>query len=202
MIRPDKRYYRKHSDRNKKLIEKSLKECGTGRSIVVDSENEIIAGNGVFEQAKKLDLPIKVIETDGSEIIALKRTDLATEDEKRIKLAILDNSTADSSEMDYALLEKDFELVDLMGMGIDPVNLNIEEKRTPEDDIFNNLPDEIAGEDLEPDEMEKISGDDETQTERIVINFTAENKEAVEDLLGMPITKIVYEAKKLFEEPS
>lgn len=53
-IKFDKRNYRKHSDKNKNLINKSLKECGAGRSIVIDNNNEIIAGNGIYEQAQKL----------------------------------------------------------------------------------------------------------------------------------------------------
>ena len=196
----DKRNYRKHNEKNKKLIRKSLEECGTGRSIIVDSNNEIIAGNGVYEQAKAMNIPVKVIETDGTELIAVKRTDLNTNDDKRTKLAILDNSTADTSEMDYALLQKDFELVDLMNMGIDAVNLNIDGNVSNTDDIFDNLPDEIAGENLEADELEEIKGDDSTATERVVITFKAEQKSDVEQLLGMPINKIVYDAKEIFAE--
>lgn len=195
----DKRNYRKHNEKNKKLIKKSLEECGTGRSIIVDNNDEIIAGNGVYEQAKALNIPVKVIETDGTELIAVKRTDLKTSDDKRTKLAILDNSTADSSEMDYALLQKDFELVDLMNMGIDAVNLNIDANAS-NTDIFENLPDEIAGENLEADELEEIKGDDSTATERVVITFKPEQKADVEQLLGMPITKIVYDAKEIFAE--
>ena len=78
-IKFDKRNYRKHNEKNKKLIRKSLEECGTGRSIIVDSNEEIIAGNGVYEQAKAMNIPVKVIETDGTELIAVKRTDLQTE---------------------------------------------------------------------------------------------------------------------------
>lgn len=199
-IKFDKRNYRKHNEKNKKLIKKSLEECGTGRSIIVDSNEEIIAGNGVYEQAKAMNIPVKVIETDGTELIAVKRTDLNTADEKRIKLAILDNSTADSSEMDYALLQKDFDLVDLMDMGIDAVNLNIEETAEGADGIFDNLPDEIAGENLNPDELEEIKGDDSTATERVVITFMPEQKADVEQLLGMQINKIVYDAKEIFAE--
>lgn len=196
----DKRNYRKHNEKNKKLIRKSLEECGTGRSIIVDNNDEIIAGNGVYEQAKAMNIPVKVIETDGTELIAVKRTDLKTSDDKRTKLAILDNSTADSSEMDYALLQKDFELVDLMNMGIDAVNLNIDANASNTDDIFDNLPDEIAGENLEADELEEIKGDDSTATERVVITFRPDQKADVEQLLGMPINKIVYDAKEIFAE--
>jgi hypothetical protein len=81
-IKHDKRNYNKHSDENKRVINKSLNELGGGRSILLDSQNEIIAGNGVYEQAEKLNIPIRIIETDGSELIAVKRTDLKTDDEK------------------------------------------------------------------------------------------------------------------------
>lgn len=118
-IKQDKRNYRKHSDRNKELINKSLKECGAGRSICIDAENEIIAGNGIYEQAKKLNIPVKIIETDGTELIAVKRTDLKTDDEKRRQLAVMDNSTSDTSDFDIELLSEDFDIDALNDWGVE-----------------------------------------------------------------------------------
>lgn len=119
MIKPDKKNYRKHNDKNKSLIRKSLEECGAGRSILIDNEDEIIAGNGVYEQAKEAGIPVKIIETDGSELIAVKRTDLSTDDKKRKQLAVMDNSTSDTSEFDLELLQDDFDLSSLSDFGID-----------------------------------------------------------------------------------
>lgn len=118
-IKFDKRNYRKHNQKNKDLIKKSLKELGAGRSIVIDSDGEIIGGNGVYEQAKSLKMPVKIIETDGSELVVVKRTDLRTDDEKRKKLAVMDNSTSDTSSFDLELLQMDFELPKLSEMGVD-----------------------------------------------------------------------------------
>lgn len=115
----DKRNYRKHNARNKDLINKSLKECGAGRSIVIDNEDNIIAGNGIYEQAQKLGLKTKVIETDGSELVVVKRTDLQTDDEKRKQLAVMDNSASDSSEFDFELLQADFDTEELEDWGLD-----------------------------------------------------------------------------------
>lgn len=115
----DKRNYRKHSDKNKELINKSLKECGAGRSIVIDNEDNIICGNGIYEQSQKLGLKTKIIETDGSELVVVKRTDLATDDDKRKQLAVMDNSTSDSSEFDFELLNEDFDNDLLNSFGID-----------------------------------------------------------------------------------
>lgn len=145
MIKFDKRNYRKHNDRNKELIKKSLEECGAGRSIVIDNDDEIIAGNGIYEQAQALNIPVKVIETDGSELVVVKRTDLNTDDEKRKKLAVMDNSTSDSSEFDLELLSVDFDVPDLQDMGID-----IPEEK--EDNTYTttvNIPQyDVTGEDV------------------------------------------------------
>lgn len=107
-IKFDKRNYRKHSEKNKSVIRKSLEELGAGRSIVIDNEGEIVAGNGVYEQAQKLGLKTRVIETDGSELVVVKRTDLATGDDKRKKLALADNAASDTSEWADELLREDW----------------------------------------------------------------------------------------------
>ena len=117
MVKFDRRNYRKHGDRNRKLIRKSLDELGAGRSIVIDAEGEIIGGNGVFEAWG--DRPIKVIESDGSELVVVQRTDLKTDDEKRKKLAIMDNSTSDTSTWDMSLLQADFDIPALADLGVD-----------------------------------------------------------------------------------
>ena len=127
-IKFDERNYRKHNDKNKELINKSLKECGAGRSIVIDNEDNIIAGNGIYEQAQKLGIKTKIIETDGSELVVVKRTDLATDDDKRKQLAVMDNSSSDSSEFYFELLNADFDDYTLSEWGLEvPAELDIDE---------------------------------------------------------------------------
>jgi hypothetical protein len=108
-IIPDKQNFRIHNDRNKKIIEKSLKDFGAGRSILIDSQNEIIAGNGVFEAAKKQNIKTRIIETDGTELLVVKRTDLNPGDEKRKQLALIDNHSSDISEFDFDLIVQNFD---------------------------------------------------------------------------------------------
>lgn len=120
-LKKDKRNYRIHNQRNLDLIKKSVDEVGFGRAIVIDNENEIIAGNGLVSSVDK-NTKIKVVESDGSELIVVKRTDLATNDEKRKQLAIMDNSTSDSSEFDLELLQEDFATSELYELGIDIID--------------------------------------------------------------------------------
>lgn len=105
-IRLDANNARLHTDENKQSLMDSLKNLGAGRSVLIDSEDVLIAGNGVYEQAQKLGIPIRVIETDGKELVAVKRTDLKTDDEKRIALALADNRLGDLSEFDTKQLDE------------------------------------------------------------------------------------------------
>lgn len=105
-IHLDSQNVRNHSPINKEAISKSLKEFGAGRSVLIDANNIIIAGNGVYEQAQELGLPVKIIESDGRQLIVVKRTDLKTKDEKRKALAIADNRLTDLSEFDNAKLDE------------------------------------------------------------------------------------------------
>lgn len=133
-INSDKRNYRKHSNENQEMIKKSLLDNGAGRSILLDNENEIIAGNETFNQAQQLGIPVRIIETDGKTLIAIKRTDLATGDNARKQLAIVDNLASDKSEFDFELLSEDFELDFLKDVGFEDFDLGIEEAKEPDID--------------------------------------------------------------------
>jgi DNA modification methylase len=104
-LKSDHKNARKRTDRSAALIAESLKRFGAARSIVIDEDGRILAGNGTIEGAKAAGIQnIRVIETDGTEIIAVKRTGL-TEDEK-IGLALADNRTSDLSDWDKDMLQQ------------------------------------------------------------------------------------------------
>lgn len=102
----DKHNYRKHSDTNKARIKKSIDEAGLGRSVVIDADNVLVAGNGVQQVIDK-DTPVRVVETDGTELVVVKRTDLHTGDPRRKTLALADNATSDDVEWDFEAIEAD-----------------------------------------------------------------------------------------------
>ena len=105
-LKLDPRNVRKHGKRNQQVIAESLRELGAGRSILIDSSNTAVAGNGVLEQAEKLGIPIRVVESDGSELIAVKRVDLSPVDPKRNALASADNRASDLSLFDEDAMAK------------------------------------------------------------------------------------------------
>ena len=101
----DPRNARTHPERNKASVEKSLRELGAGRSIVVDADGVVIGGNAVYEEAVKLGIPVKEIETSGEELIVVRRLDLKTDDPRRKALALADNQIGLLGEWDDVVLE-------------------------------------------------------------------------------------------------
>tara|TARA_B100000700_G_scaffold71567_1_gene79674 strand:- start:179 stop:1342 length:1164 start_codon:yes stop_codon:yes gene_type:complete len=111
-LKSDHKNARKRTDRSASLIKESLEKFGAARSIVIDEENRILAGNGTIEGAKAAGIKnLRVIETDGKEIIAVKRTGLTEED--KVGLALADNRTSDLSEWDAEMLKQLSEEQDL-----------------------------------------------------------------------------------------
>lgn len=142
----DKRNYRKHSEQNKKRIRKSLTECGAGRSVLVDKDGCLIAGNGVYEQAEKMGIKTRVVETDGTELVVVKRTDIGTDDPKRKTLALADNATSDNVEWDLPNIAADFDVSVAEDWGIDfggGLSVDQEPQEAKEDD-FDEDKDHVA----------------------------------------------------------
>lgn len=97
-LKYDPRNARRHPDDNKSQIRRSLEDVGPFRSIGVDGDNVVRAGNGVFEQATELGLKVRVIDAKPDELIAVRRKDL--KGTRAVKAALYDNSTGESSEWD------------------------------------------------------------------------------------------------------
>ena len=91
----DDHNFNQHTDEGMELLEKSITENKFGRSILIDKDNRIIAGNGIVEAATKTGTKkIRVIETDGDELIAVKRKDLSLDSTEGRRLALADNATS------------------------------------------------------------------------------------------------------------
>jgi len=63
--------------RGREMLGESLRKCGAGRSVLVDRQGRVIAGNKTLEAARAIGIKsTAVIETDGSSLVAVQRGDL------------------------------------------------------------------------------------------------------------------------------
>lgn len=99
----DPKNARIHPDENKAMIRRSLEEIGGFRSIAVDGDDIVRAGNGVFEQAQALGMEIRIVDAQPNEVIAVRRQDL--KGDAAIRAALYDNAASDKSKFDAVVLE-------------------------------------------------------------------------------------------------
>lgn len=96
-LKPDSRNARLHTPRNIGMIADSLQEVGAARSIVIDENDVVLAGNGTIEGAAQAGITkVRVVDAAGDEIIAVRRKGL-TPDQKT-RLALADNRTNELSD--------------------------------------------------------------------------------------------------------
>ena len=96
---PDDKNANKGSERGDYMIEHSLQEYGFGRSVLLDKNKKVIAGNKTIEQAGQMGLEeVIIVPSDGTKIIAVMRTDLDMDTDPRAReLGIIDNRASEVS---------------------------------------------------------------------------------------------------------
>jgi site-specific DNA-methyltransferase (adenine-specific) len=122
---PDPKNARIHSFENLDLIADALRDIGAARSIVVDEDGVVLAGNATVQAARAAGLDrVRIVESDGTELIAVRRSGLSAD--AKTRLALYDNRTAElaawdrdvlaglADEIDLAAMWSDDELADLL----------------------------------------------------------------------------------------
>lgn len=98
-IMPDPGNVRIHDERNQRAIRASLTRFGPGRSIVLDGNNIVRAGNGTLEQCPAAGIDeVLVVEPKPNQIVAVRRPDW--DDTTATAYSLGDNHTTDLSKND------------------------------------------------------------------------------------------------------
>lgn len=92
---PDNKNFNKGTEYGDRLMDESLRKFGLARSIVIDKNNRIIAGNKTAEKAADIGFTdVLVVEVDGNQLVAVKRKDIDLDSAKGRELALADNATS------------------------------------------------------------------------------------------------------------
>lgn len=92
---PDDRNFNKGTQYGKHLLEKSFDRFGAGRSVLIDKNNRLIAGNKSTEQyGESGGEKVIIVETDGKTLVAVKRTDVDLDTAYGREMALADNVVA------------------------------------------------------------------------------------------------------------
>lgn len=94
-IKLDDKNFNAGSEYGGALIKKSFEKFGAGRSILIDKNNKIIAGNKSTENyGAGGGEDVIIVESDGTKLIAVKRTDIDLDTPEGREMALADNATA------------------------------------------------------------------------------------------------------------
>ena len=107
-LTPDPLNANRGTARGREALARSLQQFGAGRSVVTDRFGVVIAGNKTAEQAKAQGIPLRVVKTDGTHLIAVQRDDLDLATDPRARaLALADNRVGELDlEWDLATLKQ------------------------------------------------------------------------------------------------
>lgn len=120
-LQDDRRNANKGTPRGDGMLERSLRQLGAGRSILVDREGRIIAGNKTRQKAVEIGFKDAiVVDTDGRQLVVVRRTDLDLDDPSSParRLAFADNRVG-QVDLDWdrdvidAEIQEGFDLSDL-----------------------------------------------------------------------------------------
>ena len=169
----DEHNFNKGTDEGGRLMERSFKEMGAGRSVLIDKHGKIIAGNKSQKAAIAAGIKrVRVIETTGDELIAVKRTDVELESEQGRKMALLDNLT---TQVNLAWDEAELQTITGEIEGFDVGDFGFDIKDMPQTEFATGTKDT----DTPPSEHDDISSEvqslyqiaidceDESEQERI-----------------------------------
>ena len=114
-LTPDPKNANRGTPRGRDALAQSLRDYGTGRAVLIDRHGTVIAGSKTVAEAQAQGVGLRVVESDGTELIAVQRRDLDLATDARAQaLAVADNRVA---ELDLAWDEAP--LRDLHAAGVD-----------------------------------------------------------------------------------
>lgn len=140
---PDPENLRLHNAKNLDAIRTSMEEVGSGRSVVIDEDGTILAGNGTMQIARERGMRVIVVDRpDRNTIIAVRVNGLSSREKKR--LALWDNRSAELARWDkraLARLATDVPEQELLGGLFDEETLA--RLRAAQDDAFKAIDDDL-----------------------------------------------------------
>lgn len=187
----DDHNFNRGTERGQELIVKSFKEFGAGRSVLVDKNNRLIGGNKAQLGAIEAGITkARIVETTGDELVVVKRTDIDLDTEKGRQMAMADNATQQAN------LEWNEDEINAAReqWGVTPEDWDVKAEQA------GGIPLELEGEDLVPEALEDIQGEDRTEMQRVILVYYPDQEAYVKEMLHLDsIDKVVYNVSELLK---
>ena len=184
----DDRNLNRGNARGKELIETSVGRFGAGRSVLIDKNNRIIAGNKTQEAAIAKGIKdVIVVETDGTQLVAVKRNDVDLDSKDGREMALADNATVKAD------LEWDTEQMESIAedFGIDMEAWDVDAFDIEDVAVGESLTDQLKAQEFIEKENYFV------KKPFVVIFYEDYEKRQLENILGIEIQNDTYTYEQL-----
>ena len=167
----DDHNFNKGNEQGAQLLERSFRECGAGRSVLIDKDNRLVGGNKAqkgFKAAGKK--KVIIVDSDADTLVAVRRKDVSLDSAEGRKMAYLDNLTTqvnltwDQTELEA--VQADVEGFDIADFGFDiedlpqvtfPTGDDVHTNSSNSDNEESDNDEDTNPDDDAPDSPEKMS---------------------------------------------
>jgi ParB-like chromosome segregation protein Spo0J len=176
---------RKHPERNMATIKASLARFGPARSIVIDQNNVVRAGNGTVEAAIADGLTEAiVVNPKPGQVVAVRRKDWS--DTEATAYSIADNRSAELAEWDDESLATTLEALQKDEFDLDAIGYEEGEIER----LLAQIGDEVENPENEWEGMPEFEHDDKTAYKTIHVHFKdQESVNHFSELVGQKISE-------------
>lgn len=84
------------SRRGMRILKHSIESLGFCRAVVIDRNNKVLAGNKVLKYAVSKNAKVRIVETQGDELVVVKRNDIDYDTRKAKEIMIVDNLSSEA----------------------------------------------------------------------------------------------------------
>ena len=167
----DDHNFNKGNEQGAQLLERSFRECGAGRSVLIDKDNRLVGGNKAqkgFKAAGKK--KVIIVDSDADTLVAVRRKDVSLDSAEGRKMAYLDNLTTQVNltwdETELEAVQADVEGFDIADFGFDiedlpqvtfPTGDDVHTNSSNSDNEESDNDEDTNPDDDAPDSPEKMS---------------------------------------------
>ena len=187
----DDHNFNKGNEQGAQLLERSFRECGAGRSVLIDKDNRLVGGNKAqkgFKAAGKK--KVIIVDSDADTLVAVRRKDVSLDSAEGRKMAFLDNLTTQVN-LTWDQTELEAVQADVEGFDVADFGFDIEDLPQVTFPTGEKQGDKDAGADVNPDDYgDEIGWKGGDKSPFTQITFVVANEQA--DF----INRMLSEAKK------
>jgi hypothetical protein len=176
---------RQHPERNRATIRASLARFGAGRSIVLDANNVVRAGNGTLEQAREAGYEeVLIVEPKPGQLVAVKRADWSATEAAAYGIA--DNRATDLGAFDDAALASTLKALQDEAFNLGAIGYTGDEVQNLIDRLAGEIVDDPQG---EWEGMPECESENRLPASQLTIYFGSDaDREEFSKLIGQSLT--------------